>query len=133
MNKLITALVLGMVATAMAMEPGEYKGQGNSEKLFVTSRGENVITFSRQVGASRPIAGELNVPYPTVCNYVEIGKVIREDANYLEYELRSLLLMGPKEAKDLENCSIWFAFLNSQVASGNIISLLAKTDYTKMN
>ena len=135
MNKLITTIILGMVATAMAvaMEPGQYKGNFAEEKLLVFNTGEVVLTQSRQVGDSESFTGGAIVPDPTVCDYAEYGIATKEDSERLEYKLKSAQLIRAMDQKALENCSVWMAIHNAWIAAGKGVFSLAKADFKKVN
>jgi hypothetical protein len=134
MKKVLFAVALLIAGSANAMAPGRYDqrlADGSTDILVVNQDGSMSIEHTRQVGGPGGISNEGVVPYPTVCRVKEWGKVVSEDAQWIQYQVKFVHLTDLTGLRDTEHCDRYTGEFNGRAMTGQVRFSLKKAEYTQ--
>lgn len=134
MKKVLFTVALLIAGSANAMTPGRYKqhqGDGSTDILIVNQDGSLSIEQTRQVGGPGGISNEGVLPYPTVCRVKEWGKIVSEDAQWLQYQVKFVHLTDLTGLRGTENCERYSGEFNGRAMTGQVRFSLKKTEFTQ--
>lgn len=133
MKKILFAVALLIAGSANAMAPGRYEqrqGDGSTDILIVNQDGSMSIEHTRQVGGPGGISNEGVVPYPTVCRVKEWGKLVSEDAQWVQYQVKFVHITDLAGLRDTANCDRYTSEFNGRAMTGQVRFSLKKAEYT---
>lgn len=128
MKQLLSLGFLGMAAVTFAVDPGQYTNS-LGDKLSILENGECLLTQTRQVGGAGGLSTVSIVPFPTICKFVEFGKIKSETFGSITYQVSGVELVNPVGSEHFENCVGWALVANTYARTGTLTYSLRKNDF----
>lgn len=108
------------------MSAGIYEqrvADGSTDILIINQDNSMSLELTRQVGGPGGISNEGVVPYETVCRVKQIGVVVSERNDEIEYEVRSVELSDLTGLRNTEYCAEYVRAFTSLIPRGIRFSL----------
>lgn len=134
MKMTLLAIALLIAGSANAMTSGRYEqhlGDGSTDVLNINQDGTLSIELTRQVGGPGGLSNDGVVPYPTVCRVKQFGKIVSEDAQWIQYQVKFVHITSLAGLRDTENCEQYIGEFNGRAMTGQVSFSIKKAEYTQ--